>query len=233
MKKLIIIPAYNESACIQATIEDIKKKAPDWDYLVVNDCSTDRTEEILSENDYHYISLPTNLGIGGVVQTGFRYAVNHGYDMAVQVDGDGQHDVSYLNRMMETMIEQDADLVIGSRFINKEGFQSGAVRRVGIRWFSWLISFLGHQKITDPTSGFRLLNRKSLKWFAKDYPRDYPEPETVMTMLKRGKKVVEVPVEMRARQGGQSSIRIKSAVYYMIKVTLAILIDWVHKFWEK
>lgn len=224
-KALIIIPAYNESESIQKTIEDIQSKETGFDYVVINDCSTDNTLDILKENSFNYISLPVNLGIGGAVQTGFIYAAKNGYDYAVQVDGDGQHDVSYLKGMLETLQENDADMVIGSRFITNEGFQSTFMRRVGITYFTWLIKVLTGETVTDPTSGFRLVNRDVIEMFAEDYPKDYPEPESVVAILKREKKVVEEPVVMKERQGGVSSIRLWKSAYYMIKVTLAILIE--------
>lgn len=229
MKKLIIIPAFNESDSIEYTIQNIRQDSPDFDYLIINDCSTDRTEAICRENGFSYLSLPVNLGIGGAVQTGYRYAVENGYDIVVQVDGDGQHDVRFLNRMVETLKRENADMVIGSRFIEKEGFQSSAMRRVGINYFMYLIKALTKTRVTDPTSGFRMVNRRTAEIFAVNYPRDYPEPESTVYLLRRGKKVLEVPVVMRERQGGVSSIRLKRSIYYMIKVSLAILIESFRK----
>lgn len=225
MKNLIIIPAFNEHESIKNTVEMIIKEAPDFDYVVINDHSTDNTLDILRENNYNYINLPTNLGIGGAVQTGYRYAFENDYDTAVQVDADGQHDPKYLSMMLDTLQKEKADMVIGSRFIENKGFQSTFARRIGITYFSKLIHVLTGKMITDPTSGFRLGNRAVIELFAKDYPRDYPEPESVVTLLKCGKKVKEVPVEMRARQGGVSSINLSKSVYYMIKVSLAIFIE--------
>lgn len=227
MRKLIIIPAYNESESIENTIRDIVETVPDFDYIVVNDCSRDNTLDILSSNRYAYLNLPINLGIGGAVQTGYKYAYENGYDVAIQVDGDGQHDVHYLADMLHMMQEQGADMVIGSRFIEKEGFQSSKLRRVGISYFTFLIHLLTGITITDPTSGFRMINRNVMALYAKDYPRDYPEPESVVALLKRKMKVKEIPVVMRERQGGVSSIHMKRSVYYMIKVSLAILIEWI------
>ena len=229
MKKLIIIPAFNESESIKYTIQNIRQDAPDFDYLIINDCSTDKTESICREEGFNYLSLPVNLGIGGAVQTGYRYAVENGYDVVVQVDGDGQHDVRFLDRMVETLQRENADMVIGSRFIEKEGFQSSAMRRVGINYFMYLIKALTKTRVTDPTSGFRMVNRRTAEIFAVNYPRDYPEPESTVYLLRRGKKVLEVPVVMRERQGGVSSIRLKRSIYYMIKVSLAILIESFRK----
>ena len=159
MKNLIIIPAYNEQESIEKTVEDIKANAPSFDYIVVNDCSKDNTGKICSEKKYNVIHLPVNLGIGGAVQTGYLYAWKNGYETAVQVDGDGQHDPKFLEMMLTYLKKENADMVIGSRFITKEGFQSSGLRRVGIRYFTWLIHLLTGKIITDPTSGLRMVNR--------------------------------------------------------------------------
>ncbi|MFQ7156532.1 MAG: glycosyltransferase family 2 protein [Merdimonas faecis] len=225
MKKLIIIPAYNESASIQATVEEIKKEAADFDYVIINDCSSDNTREICEKNGFNVVNLPVNLGIGGAVQTGYKYGVKCGYDLAVQVDGDGQHDPKYLSEISQYMSETGADMVIGSRFIKKEGFQSSGARRMGIKYFTFLIRILTGKTITDPTSGLRMVNRDVMKFFACDYPKDYPEPESVVAILRSGKIVKEIPVMMRERSGGVSSISLKKSIYYMVKVTLAILIE--------
>lgn len=225
MKNLIIIPAYNESECIQQTVTDIIKKAPDFDYVVINDCSTDNTSEICHRNHFHIIDLPNNLGIGGAVQTGYLYAARNGYDIAVQVDGDGQHDPVYLNDMAQILEREDCDMVIGSRFLEKHGFQSSGIRRVGIRYFTYLIKVLTGRVITDPTSGLRMVNRRTLELFAKNYPKDYPEPESVVAVLRNGGKVKEIPVIMRERSGGVSSISPIKSIYYMVKVSLAILVE--------
>lgn len=228
-KKLIIIPAFNEEESIEKTVDDIKNKAPEFDYIIINDCSTDRTLEICKENMYNVINLPINLGIGGAVQTGYMYGYRKGYDLAVQVDGDGQHDPLFLGKMADYMNISHADMIIGSRFIDKKGFQSSGVRRIGIRYFSILIRVLTGKTITDPTSGLRMVNRSIMKLFVNDYPKDYPEPESVVAVLLNGKNVIEMPVIMRARNGGTSSISTKKSVYYMIKVTLAILIERIRK----
>jgi glycosyltransferase involved in cell wall biosynthesis len=229
MKKLIIIPAYNEQESIKKTVEDIMEKAPHFDYIVINDCSTDKTKEICETEEFNVINLPVNLGIGGAVQTGYLYAARNGYDIAVQVDGDGQHDPQFLSKMADYMEAEHADMVIGSRFIDKEGFQSSGARRVGIKYFTMLIKLLTGTKITDPTSGLRMVNREIIEFFAEEYPKDYPEPESVVAILRRKKKVLEIPVIMRERSGGVSSISMKKSVYYMIKVSLAILIERIRK----
>ena len=229
MKKLIIIPAYNESANIEKTISEIERNAPEFDYVIINDCSSDNTKDICEKNHFNLVNLPINLGIGGAVQTGYRYGWRKGYDIAVQVDGDGQHDPKFLQTMADYLEKNDLDMVIGSRFIEKEGFQSSGTRRLGIKYFTILIRLLTGKKITDPTSGLRMVNRDVMKIFAYDYPKDYPEPESVVAILRRGKKVQEIPVIMKERQGGVSSISPKKSVYYMIKVTLAILIERIRR----
>lgn len=225
LRKLVIIPAYNESASIVITVNDIKKNAPDFDYVVINDHSKDNTLQICKDAGLNVIDLPLNLGIGGAVQTGYLYACQNGYDIAVQFDGDGQHDAKYLNEMAETLVKEQADMVIGSRFIEKEGFQSSFTRRLGIRYFTFLIKILTGQKITDPTSGYRMCNRKIIELFAGNYPKDYPEPETTTWILRKKLKVLEIPVIMRAREEGVSSISLKKSFYYMFKVTMAIIIE--------
>ncbi|KAA0747471.1 glycosyltransferase family 2 protein [Bacillus sp. AY3-1] len=224
-KKLIIIPAYNESTNLIHVVEDIEKNAPDFDYVIINDCSKDDTEQICKDNNFNYVSLPINLGIGGGMQTGYKYAQRQGYDVAVQFDGDGQHDAAYLGALLQEMEETGADMVIGSRFINKEGFQSSFTRRLGIRFFEKLIRIVSGKRITDATSGFRMVNNKIINEFCEYYPKDYPEPESIVAVLRNNYQVKEVPVLMRERIGGTSSIVNYKAIYYMIKVTLAISID--------
>ena len=231
MKKLIIIPAFNEESNIEKTVQAILKEAPDFDYVIINDCSTDKTREICEANGYNIVNLPINLGIGGAVQTGYKYGYENDYDMAVQVDGDGQHDPEFLNLMAEYLIQNNLDMVIGSRFIEKKGFQSSRTRRIGIVFFSKLIKILTGQLITDPTSGLRMIGRNAMALFSIDYPRDYPEPESVVAVLRRNMKVAEIPVIMHERQGGVSSISLKKSVYYMVKVTLAIIIERIRKYY--
>jgi glycosyltransferase involved in cell wall biosynthesis len=169
------------------------------------------------------VNLPVNLGIGGAVQTGYRYAFENGYDLALQVDGDGQHNPQFLHEMIAYLISHNADMVIGSRFIKKEGFQSSWLRRIGIGYFTWLIKLCTGKTITDPTSGFRVVGKKVIKLFADSYPKDYPEPETIVMVLNQNCKIEEIPVIMRERQGGVSSITIMKSIHYMIKETYAIL----------
>ena len=225
MKRLIIIPAYNEEANIEKTVESILRESSGFDYVIINDCSTDNTKKICEEKGYNIINLPINLGIGGAVQTGYKYAVRNDYDMAVQVDGDGQHDPKFLEEMAEYLEQHDLDMVIGSRFIEKKGFQSSGLRRMGIRFFTGLIKLLTGKTITDPTSGLRMVGKNVLQIFAEEYPKDYPEPESIVGILRRNMKVEEIPVVMREREGGVSSISMKKSVYYMIKVSLAMIIE--------
>ena len=181
------------------------------------------------KNGFHVINLPVNLGIGGSVQTGYIYAWRNGYDVAVQFDGDGQHNARYLNDMADKLYGERLDMVIGSRYIKKEGFQSSGIRRIGIRYFTGLIKLVTGKKITDPTSGMRMAGREVIEIYAKNYPKDYPEPESVVVVLKEGKKVGEIPVQMNAREEGVSSISPRKSVYYMIKVSLAVLIAAVRR----
>lgn len=223
-KVLLIIPAYNEEESLRSLIEEIKTVCPYVDYLVVNDCSSDDTDSLLFELGANYITLPCNMGIGGAVQSGYRYAAQNGYDIAIQIDGDGQHDVRYVNDMVKIIEDKQADVVIGSRFIDKEGFQSSQARRIGIRILSMLIRLMCGAKVKDVTSGFRAVNRRFIELFAENYPDDYPEPEVIVTAKLYGAVINEVPVVMRERTTGKSSINLKRSIYYMIKVSLAIII---------
>lgn len=223
-KVLLIIPAYNEEESLRSLIEEIKTVCPYVDYLVVNDCSSDDTERLLEELGANYITLPCNMGIGGAVQSGYRYAAQNGYDIAIQIDGDGQHDVRFVKDMVKLIEDKQADVVIGSRFIDKEGFQSSQARRIGIRILSMLIRLMCGAKVKDVTSGFRAVNRRFIELFAENYPDDYPEPEVIVTAKLYGAVIKELPVAMRERTTGKSSINLKRSVYYMIKVSLAIII---------
>ena len=223
-KVLLIIPAYNEEESLRSLIEEIKAVCPEVDYLVVNDCSSDDTERLLEELGANYITLPCNMGIGGAVQSGYRYAAQNGYDIAIQIDGDGQHDVRFVKDMVKLIEDKQADVVIGSRFIDKEGFQSSQARRIGIRLLSMLIRLVCGAKVKDVTSGFRAVNRRFIELFAENYPDDYPEPEVIVTAKLYGAVIKELPVVMRERTTGKSSINLKRSIYYMIKVSLAIII---------
>ena len=224
MKCLLIIPAYNEADNIEKVVNSIVQDYPQYDYIVVNDGSKDDTEGICLKNGYQVLNLPINMGIGGAVQTGYCYARDNDYDIAVQIDGDGQHDVSFLAEMIRLIEENKADVVIGSRFVEKEGFQSSQMRRIGINFLSNLAWILTGVRVKDITSGYRVINQKFIKIFAEDYPSDYPEPEAMVIAAVHGGKIREYPVVMRERENGESSITLKKSVYYMIKVTLAMLI---------
>ena len=225
MKILVIIPCYNEQESIERVIENLKANAPFADYLIVNDCSTDKTLRILQANDMNYINNPVNLGLGGGVQAGYLYARENGYDVAVQMDGDGQHDPKYLEKVCAPVIDGTYDMCIGSRFIEKEGFQSSFMRRLGINIISFMIKLFTGKKIYDVTSGYRACNKELINFFADNYADDYPEPEAIITSVLSGFKVGEVPVVMVERQGGTSSIRSLKSAYYMIKVCLALVVD--------
>jgi len=228
-KKLIIIPAYNESGNLPVLVDEIKRKAPGYDYVIINDGSTDRTTELCEEQGFHVINLPTNLGIGGAVQTGYRYAKRMKYDIAIQLDGDGQHDPGFLDVLIAPLLSGKADFVIGSRFIEREGFQSSKMRRAGISWLGFFIRMVSGVKISDVTSGFRAANKKVIDSFCAYYPYDYPEPETVCLLSKGEYRIEEIAVQMRERNAGRSSIRLFKTAYYMVKVTLAILITSANK----
>ncbi|WP_409342131.1 glycosyltransferase family 2 protein [Paenibacillus sp. MBLB4367] len=221
---LIIVPAYNESGQIAQVIQNIKLHVPHADIVVVNDGSKDDTLERARQTGVAVLDLPYNLGIGGAVQTGYRYARKGGYAFAVQIDGDGQHDPAELDKLMQALQDSGADMAVGSRFLHKTGYQSTRMRQVGIRFLSGLVTRLTGRKATDTTSGFRVCGRKAIALFADRYPTDYPEVEALVLLHKHGLRFVECPVSMRPRLYGQSSITALKSAYYMIKVTLAVLL---------
>lgn len=224
MRKLVIIPAYNEEKNIEKVIVNLKEKEPSIDYLIVNDCSKDGTVNICNVNNYNYLDLPVNLGIGGAVQTGYKYAYQNGYDIVIQHDGDGQHDPYYIKNIVEPIESGKADIVIGSRFITGEGYQSSRIRRFGINFLSKLIRMCSGADVKDVTSGYRAVDKKFIEIYAKDYAQDYPEPEALVAAAMHGAKIIEVPVIMYKREEGQSSINAYESMYYMIKVSIAILL---------
>ena len=227
MKLLIIVPAYNEAGNLDSVISDLRLHCPSADVLVVNDCSTDDSAAVLARFGVAHLNLPVNLGIGGAVQSGYRYAQENGYDVAVQFDGDGQHDATFLADLLAPVLSGAADVAIGSRFLEKEGFQSTALRRFGIDFLSRLIRGLSGVDVKDVTSGMRAVNAKMISVYAREYAQDYPEPEALLLAGKCGAKVAEVPVRMRERLSGKSSINPIKSVYYMIKVTLTLLLSAV------
>jgi glycosyltransferase involved in cell wall biosynthesis len=226
-KILIIIPAYNESKNIVSVIESLNNENPSWDLLVINDGSQDRTAELAESTGKAFvINLPCNLGIGGAVQTGFKFAKHYHYDIAVQCDGDGQHRASEIPKLLDPILRGEVDVVIGSRFCqNHDGWKSTFSRRCGIKIFEIVSSLLIKQRIMDNTSGFRAYNKKSIDFLADHYPIDYPEPEAVILLGRNGFTMKEVLVGMQERQSGQSSISGLKSVYYMIKVILSVLIN--------
>ena len=234
MKVLLIIPAYNEQDNILNVYNIIKeyneKSEQKLDYIIINDGSKDNTLKILQENNINYINLVHNLGIGGAVQTGYKYAYQNGYDIAIQFDGDGQHDINYVSNICEPLINGQANMCIGTRYLDKTSseFQSTFMRRLGKNIISFFIKLLCGKKITDPTSGFRAVDKKLIKIFAESYPTEYPEPESTVKVLVDGYNVVEVPVSMNERIGGTSSINIWKSIDYMIKVNLAVIIDSIN-----
>ncbi len=229
-KILIIIPAYNEEKAIAALISEIRTAAPFADILVINDHSTDKTEDEALKAGADVLTLPFNLGIGGAEQTGYKAAAELGYDIAIQIDGDGQHDPRYIQELIRPLIEGRLDLCIGSRFlIHDDSFKSTWTRRIGIRFFCGLLKWMTGLYLTDPTSGFRACGRNLICRFAEYYPIDFPEPEAIKMARRHGSRIGEISVQMRERRGGQSSIRYLATLYYMLKVTLAILIDALKK----
>ena len=228
-KILVIVPAYNEEGSVGKVVEEIYTYLPQAEVLVVNDGSTDLTSEIAKSKGAIVLNLPFNLGIGGAMQAGYQYAYAKGYDIAIQVDGDGQHDPKEIGKLLKALEEKKIDMAIGSRFIGDLGYKSSTMRRVGISIFSQVISMFVRQKITDPTSGFRASNRKAIRLFASDYPQDYPEPEVVILLHRCHLEMEEVPVGMSERYSGESSITKIKSIYYMVKVLLAIFVDCFKK----
>lgn len=225
MKRIAIVPALNEEGSIGIVLDELRAFDAQLDVVVVDDGSIDRTADVARAHGAHVLRLPFNLGIGGSVQTGFRYAHENGYDLAVRVDGDGQHDPGQLGAVIEPVVRGDVDICVGSRWLeSSDGYRSSASRRAGIRILATTVSMLTHQRITDPTSGFQALNRKAIALFAADYPHDYPEVEALVMVSRHKLRLQEVPVAMRPRAAGRSSIRALSSVYYMVKVMLALFV---------
>lgn len=231
LKVLIIIPCYNEEASLPLVLTELNQLSLPASYtvtpLVINDCSRDHTAAVAKQHCAATINLPINLGIGGAVQTGVKYALNNGFDFAIQLDGDGQHPPAEIIKLLDAHQNTRADVIIGSRFINKNGFQSSFVRRMGIRYFYSLNRLFTRNAIYDSTSGFRLFNKRAIALAATNYPDDYPEPESLVIFAKAGLNIKEVPVTMRARLGGVSSINHSASLFYTIKVSISMLFSFI------
>jgi hypothetical protein len=226
-----IVPAWNEAGAIGVVVDEVKGIDPRIEVVVIDDASSDDTAAIAAGRGATVLRLPFNVGIGGAVQTGFRYALAEGYDRAVRLDGDGQHDASQISRILAPIDARDADLVIGSRFVDPGGaYRPPLGRRIGIRVFARLVSTLGRHHVTDTTSGFVALNRAGIELFAAEYPHDYPEVEATLVALRSGLRLAQVQVEMRERTTGTSSITFVRSLYYIVKVTLALLVASMRRY---
>ncbi len=232
MRGLAIVPAFNEVASVAAVVADLRQTVPQLDVLVIDDGSTDGTA-LAVPSEAAVISLPFNLGIGGAMQTGYRYAAANGYDVAVQVDGDGQHPAREVPRLLQRLADEEADLVIGSRFLEPGSYRQTASRAAGAGMLRAILRFLTGRTFTDCTSGFRAANRKVIDAFSRFYPDDYPEPEVVLLLHRAGYRVIETPVEMAQRASGRSSIGLVRGVYYVVKVTLSLLLDTMRRPWGR
>ena len=228
---LAVVPAWNEAAAIGQVVDGIRAFGPRFDVVVIDDASTDETAAVAEAHGATVLRLPFNVGIGGAVQTGFRYALANGYDFAVRLDGDGQHDPGELGKLLGPVERGEADLVIGSRFVDESGsYRPPFARRMGIRVFARLVSVLGGQRVTDTTSGFVALDRIGIELFAEEYPHDYPEVEATLVALRSGLRLVQVQVEMRERETGTSSITFVRSLYYIVKVMLALLVASLRRY---
>ena len=227
MSILIIIPAFNEEATLRDVVLGIRRALPQGDILVVNDGSTDGTETVSRNEGVILLSHPYNMGIGATMQTGFLYALRTGYDIVVQLDGDGQHNPESLPALIQPILEKKCNVVIGSRYLSEDGFKSTLPRQLGIKFFTCMIWVFTGKKVTDPTSGFRAMDRRVIELFSEEYPSDYPEVEALVSAYRKGLTFQEVKTTMRHRQGGTSSIGMMSALYYMVKVSLSISIGFL------
>lgn len=225
MKIMVAIPAYNEEKNIFSVVSTVKGYYSEVDVVVINDGSKDKTESEATRAGAFVINLPENLGIGGAMQTGYIYAGRMGYDAVVQLDGDGQHNPKDLSRLIDSIRMDEADIIIGSRFLEKTAYKSSYMRRIGIEFFSKFVSFVCKRDFFDTTSGYRAVNKKAITLFSVYYPKDYPEVETIVYALNKGFRIKEISVDMEKRQGGESSITPIKSIYYMIKVTCAIMLQ--------
>jgi hypothetical protein len=226
-----VVPAWNEEGAIGGVVDEIRVFDAAATVVVVDDASTDATADVAEAHGATVLRLPFNVGIGGAVQTGFRYARDEGFEVAVRLDGDGQHDASELPKLLEPIHAGTADLVIGSRFVDPGGgYRPPFARRIGIRLFARLVSLLGGQRVTDTTSGFVALDRAGIELFAVEYPHDYPEVEATLVAVRSGLRLGQVQVEMRERQTGTSSITFVRSLYYIVKVMLALLMASLRRY---
>lgn len=228
-KVLIIVPAYNEEISIENVLNSIRKESPESDILVVNDGSKDRTASVVESCDEKVVTVPFNLGIGGAVQTGLLFAKRNNYDVAIQLDADGQHKAEELKKMLDTLNEKSVDVVLGSRFLEKTDYHSTFMRKLGNRIFSAIIGLVTSQYFYDSTSGFRAFNKRAIRFLADHYPTEFPEPESLVILKKHKFNIKEISVDMNEREAGESSVTKFKAVYFMISISIAILIDWIEK----
>jgi len=224
LRRIAVVPAYNEEGSVAAVVRELRAADPGLEVVVIDDGSRDRTADVAEAAGARVVRLPFNLGIGGAVQTGYRYAYEHGFDLVLRVDGDGQHDPAEAAALAAPVLEGRADVAVGSRFAGTEGYRSSRSRRLAIRLLAWTVSAAVGERVTDPTSGFQVAGRRAIALFAADYPYDYPEVEAAVLVAKHGLRRVEVPVSMRERSAGQSSIGAVRSVYYMVKVLLAVFV---------
>jgi glycosyltransferase involved in cell wall biosynthesis len=230
VRRIALVPAHNEELTVAGVVDEIKAFDLDFEVLVIDDGSTDRTAQVAQDAGANVVQLPYNLGIGGAVQTGLQYARDHDFDVAVQVDGDAQHDPAEIPKILAPIIEGNADLVVGSRFLGEGEYEPPATRLLGIRLLARIVSVLVRQRVTDTTSGFRASNRRAISLFASDYPHDYPEVEAIVLLFRHRLKLVEVPVHMRLRGAGESSITFWRSGYYMLKVLLALFVGLFRRY---